>query len=397
MHKEEHEVPEHSGRQEVDAVGMMLMLARHKRLIVGLPLVAALLATAVCLIIPNTYKANTKLLPPQQAQSGAAALLAQLGGVAGAAAAGATGIKNPNDLYVGMLRSRRIADKLIADFNLKAAYGTDSQEKARKILDENTLVLSGKDNLINIEVEDDDKERVVKLANAYADELLKLTKVIAVTEASQRRLFFERQLETSKNNLATAESTLDRALANGGVISVDSDSRAIVETVSKLRAQIAAKEIQLNSMRTFVTSENQDFKRINEELRSMRVQLGKLQNGSGETGVKAGGESGLDNIKFLRDVKYHQMLYELLSKQYEVARLDEAKDASIIQVLDPAAFPEKKFKPKTGTIVALTTIFAFLFAIGLAWAKDANARAQLDPRRAARMRELRLALFGKPR
>jgi tyrosine-protein kinase Etk/Wzc len=362
--------PEQSAVENaVNFIDILIVFAKHKRIILGVPLLAAVAALAVSFALPNSYQASTKLLPPQQAQSGAAALLAQLGGPAGAVA-GVTGLKGPNDLYLGMLKSRTIADKLIKKFELNKVYNTNSPEEARKSLAENTVITSGKDGLITIDVEDRDKKLVAPLANAYVDELLKLTKVFALTEASQRRMFFERQLELSKNNLATAEMTLKGALDTHGVISVDSDSRAIVETVGRLRAQISAKEIQLSSMQAFVTTSNPDYKRAQEELISLRTELSKLENGRPAVegqGKPAGDKQiGLENIKILRDVKYHQMLYELLSKQYELARLDEAKDTSVIQVLDSAIEPERKFKPRRAIIILLSAALAFCAAV--AWA-----------------------------
>lgn len=355
---------------ESSIISLLIVLAKHKKLIVGLPLLAAMVAVAVSLAMSDVYQANTKLLPPQQGQSGAAALLSQLGG-AGGIAAGVAGIKNPNDLYIGMLRSRTIADNLIKQFDLKKVYGTDSQEKARKRLEDNTVISTGKDGLIEIEVSDNNKKAVAPMANAYVQELLRLTKVLAVSEASQRRVFFEQQLEISKDRLAAAEMRLKAALDTHGVISVDSESRAIVATIATLRAQISAKEIQLNSMSAFLTTGNPAYQRAQEELNSLKNELSKLENGRPSTDTQAQGTekstAGLENIKVLRDVKYYQMLYELLSKQYELARLDEAKDASIIQVLDTAQEPERKYKPKRAIIVVLSFGLGVVAAIALAF------------------------------
>lgn len=380
---------------ELTLIDILIVFARNKGLLIGLPAVALVAAAAISLALPDVYRAGTKLLPPQQSQSAAAGLLSQLGGIAGAVA-GSAGLKSPNDLYMGMLKSRTVADKLIEKFDLKKAYDTDSQEKARKILEENTLVSAGKDGLISVEVADKNKKLVAQLANAYVDELLTLTKVLAVTEASQRRLFFGQQLELAKNNLAAAEVTLKGALDKHGVVSVDGDSRAIVENVGRLRAQISAKEIELNSMRAFVTTSNPDFKRAQEELSSSRAELSKLENGRPETDAaskSAGGESkGLENIRILRDVKYYQMLYELLAKQYEVARLDEAKDPSIIQVLDRAVEPEKKFKPSRLIIVLVSGLLALLAAVSWIFLKEIKQRMLRSPAGVAQWTELKRLL-----
>lgn len=377
----------------IEAIDIITILARRKKVVLGVPIAVAVCAAVLSLFVPNTYKANTRILPPQQAQSGAAALMAQLGGVAGAAA-GAAGIKNPNDLYLGMLKSRTIADRIIARFDLKKVYDQEYYENTRKSLEDNTTISSGKDGLINIEVEDSDKKRAADMANGYAEELLRLTKVLAVTEASQRRLFFERQLQLAKDNLAQAEMSLKGALDIHGVVSVDSQSRAIVETVGRLRVQIAAKEVQLNSMQAFVTPNNQEYKRVQQELASMRAELSRQENGVGgddKVGPVAD-KSGLQNIKMLRDVKYYQMLYEMLSKQFEIARLDESKDASIIQVLDKAQEPERKFKPRRAIITILSGFVAFCLTTFWVLSSELYAMSRVDPVRARKLDALRAAL-----
>ncbi|MDK6079271.1 GumC family protein [Massilia varians] len=382
---------------ETTLIDRLIVLAKYKKLIVALPVAFAVAAGAISLALPNVYKASAQLLPPQQAQSGAAALLSQLGGMAGAAA-GAAGLKNNGDVYLGMLKSRTVADRIVGQFNLKKKYDTESHEEARLKLIANTTISSGKDGLILIEVQDKDQKLVAQMANAYVTELLRLTRILAVTEASQRRLFFERQLELSKNNLATAEVGLKRALDTHGVISVDIESRAIVETIGRLRALVSSKEIELNAMNAFVTASNPEHKRVVEELSSLRAELFKLENGRATAGTRttaSNEQGGFQNIKLLRDVKYYQMLYELLAKQYEVARLDEAKDSSIIQVLDEAIEPERHFKPKRAIIVVIAGLVGLLAAIIAAFVLDSRSKGR--PSSVERWRELKSHLAFRNR
>lgn len=376
---------------EINLVDVLILLAKNKKRLVGLPLAAALISAAIVLILPNIYKANADLLPPQQSQSSTAALLSQLGGMSGMAA-GVAGIKNPNDLYIGMLKSRTVADSMISRFNLKQVYDTRSQEQTRKALEANTKISSGKDGIISIEVEDQDPKLAAKVANGYVDELLRLTKTLAVTEASQRRLFFERQLEQSKDNLAAVEAKLKGAIDTQGVISVDTESRALLETTARLKAQVSAKEIQFNSMKAFLTESHPDYKRMEQDLNSLRAELYKLENGRvRDAGADHSTSSsvGLENIKLLRDVKYNQMLYELLAKQYEAARLDEAKDPSVIQILDPAVEPEEKFKPKRALIVILFALGAFVLAVFWALVSDLGKKALSGPKGKTQLAELK--------
>jgi uncharacterized protein involved in exopolysaccharide biosynthesis len=373
---------------DIGMMDILIALAKHKRKILTMTIGAAIVSLAVSFVLPLEYQATTKLLPPQQSQSSATLLLSQLGGIAGVAA-GAAGLKSPNDLYVGMLKSRTIADRLITRFDLKKVYDTDSLEKARKKLEANTSVTSGKDGLITVAVEAKDKKLVTQLANAYVDELFSLMKTLAVTDAAQRRLFYERQLAATKDNLANAEVALKGAMDKQGVVSVDVESRAILESVARLRAQVSAKEIQLESMAAFVTTANPDYRRVAEELSSLKAELGRLENGRevADTGVAK--TSGLNNIRLLRDLKYQQMLYEVLAKQYEAARIDEAKDPSVIQVLDLAVEPEKKSKPDRLFITVAGTVVAFVMSIFWAFFLESRERAMQTPEFAERWNELK--------
>jgi uncharacterized protein involved in exopolysaccharide biosynthesis len=356
-------------------MGILIVLAKYKKLIVGLPLAAGVISIALSFAVPDVYQSATRILPPQQAQSSASALLSQLGGVAGAAG-GLAGLKNHNDLYVAMLKSRTVAERLINRFNLRHVYEQKSTERTIKRLENDTVITAGKDGFVLIEVEDENRDLAAQLANGYVEELNKLSKGFALTEAAQRRLFFERQLETAKNNLASAEASLKGAIDAHGVVSVDAESRGLLETVSQLRAQVSAKEVELNSMQAFVTKNNPNYKRVEKELSSLRLQLTTLENGRGDAlSEKALGKpGGLENIKRLRDLKYYQMLYELLAKQYEAARLDEAKDPEIIQVLDPAVPAERKFKPKRLLLGILASSIALFVAIFFAFTREAKHR-----------------------
>lgn len=387
---------QHAAEADINVIDLLIMLARRKTLVLGLPLAAAVLAGAASFLIPPTFHASTTLLPPQQSQSGAAAILSQLGGVASAVSGGA-GLKNPSDTYVAMLKSRTVADALISKFALAKVYDTASPAKTRQALAEDTQISLGKDGLITIDYVGRDQKTVAPIANAYVSELLALTRVLALTEASQRRKFYEQQLEQAKDNLARAEMTLKQALDTRGVISVDADSRSIVEVIGRLRAQIAAKQIELSAMSSFVTENNQEHKRASEALSSLRAELQRLENGRPEAAPNGGADKqvGLENIKVLREVKYHQMLYELLAKQYEVARLDEAKEGSVIQVLDTAIEPERKFKPKRALMVLGAGLGGLFLAMLWVFLAELKQRALQAPAHAAKLAALEAQLGRK--
>jgi uncharacterized protein involved in exopolysaccharide biosynthesis len=221
---------------------------------------------------------------------------------------------------------------------------------------------------------------------------MKLTKVLAVTEASQRRLFFERQLVQAKDNLTATEMAARQGLQKGGLAQVDAQGRSMIEVTARLRAQISVKEVQIGSMRTFAAEGNPELQRTQEELQALKRELVRIEGSSPVTAVGKGevvGTSGLDNLSRLRDVKYYEFLYELLAKQYELAKIDEAKDATIVQVMDRAIEPDRKSKPRRSLIVLLSILVAVFVSIFWAFIREAAARVRADPEQTPRLEALR--------
>lgn len=379
---------------EISLIDLLLVVAKHNRFIIKFTLVVAVLAVAISLIMTNIYTAKTVILPPQQSGSSASMMLAQLGGLAGAAG-GALGIKSPSDTYVGMMKSRTVADHLIESYKLKALYEAKTYESTRKSLADNTVITSGKDGFITIEFSDKDPKRAASIANAYVAELDHLNQTLAVTEAAQRRLFFEKQLMKAKEELANAEVALKQTQEKSGLVQLDAQGLAVIKSVADLRAQIAAKEVQLSGMRAFATSQNPDYRQAQELLAGLRAQLAKVErdtaegNGSVLLPMKKLPESGLEYVRKMREVKYHETLFELLSKQLEMAKLDEAKQSAIIQVVDRAEPPEMKSKPRRSLIVIIATLMAFFLSVLIAFVREAMANAGQDPEQAKRLGLLR--------
>lgn len=361
--------------EEINLLDLLIVLAKNKKQIVGTALVVAMLTAGISLILPNIYVANTKILPPQQAQSSATAMLGQLGALGGLAGS-SLGIKNPSDTYLGMLGSRTIGDRLISRFNLDKVYKTKLHSDTLKALSGATNFASGKDGLIGIEVEDKDPKLAAALANAYVEELQKLMLTMAVTDAAQRRAFFERQLLQAKQNLADSEVELKKVQEKTGLIRLDGQAEMIIGAAANLKAQIAAKEVELSAMRSFATANNPDFIRIEQELNGLRAQLAKAETGipggRGDISVSTSRvpEAGLEYVRKMRDVKYNETIFELLAKQFEIAKLDEAKDGALIQVLDKAVEPDRKSKPKRAVMVLLATVTASFLAVCWAFIKE---------------------------
>ena len=298
---------------EINLLDLLIVLAKHKKRIIGLTFAAALLAIGYALSLTNIYTATIKILPPQQSQSSASAMLSQLGGLAGMAG-GSLGIKNPNDLYIAMLKSRTLMEKIVKRFDLQKIYEQETLTGTLKALEGSTVISSGKDGVIVVEVSDKDPQLAANMANTFIEELNKLLQTYSLTDASQKRTFFDQQLRQAKDKLTDAELVLD-----------------------------------------------------------------KTPNTS------------LKYLDALRNLKYQEALWEILARQFEMAKLDEAKDFPLIQVLDKATPPEKKSKPKRSLIVMLATLVAFFLAVIWAFIKEALVRSGSDPEQGARLQELRRA------
>ena len=389
---------EASDGDEINVLDLAIVIAKHKKLVIGVPLIAAVVAAGISLLLPNIYTGVSRILPPQQNQSTAAAMLNQFGTLAGIAGQSLGVVRNPSDLYVGMLKSRTIADNLIARFDLKTIFDSKYESESRKTLESMTRVAAGRDSIIVIEVEDKDPGRAADLANGYVEELTKLTGVLAVTEASQRRLFFERQLALARQNLSAAEIATRQGLEKGGLAKVDEQGRAMIEVTARLRGQISVKEVQINSMRAFATDRNPELRMAQQELDALKRELARIEGESPQAGpgkTDAITNTGLDNLRRLRDMKYYETVYELLAKQYEIAKIDEARDAGLIQVLDKAVPADRKSRPKRAVIVIVTALVAGFLAVLWAFFREAEQRVRQNPQQAERLNTLRRYLLGK--
>lgn len=385
---------------EIHLLDILTALARQKKILFMVPLLTGALAIAAAFLIKPTFSSTAVILPPQQQSSGVSAMLGQLGGLAGAAG-GIAGLKNPNDLYVAMLQSRTIADRLISQFDLKTRFEVETLDEARKKLDGMATSSSDKAGTISVLVEDKDPKFAAELANAFVSELSNLTKGLAITDAAQRRLFFEKQLIAVKDDLANAEIALRKTQESTGMLQLDGQVQGIIRNVAQLEGTIAAKEVQLNAMRSFATNNNPDLLRLQGEIQGYQAQLEKLKTGKlskdGDLMVPTGKipEVGIEYIRSLRNVKYQETIFELLSKQYELAKIDEAKESSSIQILDNAVPAEKKSKPKKMIIIFLGFIGGGFLALFLALTRDAYLRSTQDEGSQYRWNVLRNAWKGK--
>jgi tyrosine-protein kinase Etk/Wzc len=342
---------------EISLLDLLQVIVDNLRLLVLGPLVCGLVALGYSFSITPTYTAKTQFLPPQQQQSAAASMLASLGALGGLAGA-ATGIKSPADQYLAFMKSVSVQDALIERFKLVEKYEAKLKTDARMALTGSVRIASGKDGLISVEVDDKDPKFAADLANAHVEELRNLLGRLAVTEAQQRRMFFEKQLQITKENFTKADLALKSSGINSSVLK--SNPASAVEAVARLKAGISVQEVKLGTMRNYLTESSPDFKQALSELASLKSQLVKAEK------EEPASINPSDYVSRYREFKYQETMFELFAKQFELAKVDESREGAVIQVLDIAEPPERKAKPKKAMIAILATLasgFALLLFV----------------------------------
>jgi uncharacterized protein involved in exopolysaccharide biosynthesis len=308
--------PQHASDrdEEISLLDWLIVIARRKRLIIGGTVVGALVAAGVSLKLPDIYTATATFLPPQQNQSSANALLSQFGGFSGLAGV-RPGLKNPDDLYIAILKSRNVLEKVAKRFDLQNVYGAKTPADAIQNLQGRVTAVSSKDGIIAVGVDDRDPKRAADMANAIIEELDKSMQTFSLTEASRRRGFFEQQLRDARNKLTDAE-----------------------------------------------------------------LQVERTRNTS------------MQYLDALRNMKYVEAIYEILTKQYEVSKLDEAKNYPIIQVVDKAEIPEAKSRPRRTWIVVMAAAASLFLSVFLAILMEKLERGWEDPQQRERLARLKKSL-----
>lgn len=343
---------------EVSFGDLLNTIQENLRLLAFGPIAVGLIALAVSFFIPPTYTARTQFLPPQQQQSSVASMFASIGGLGGIGgiASAAAGLKNPADQFIAYLKSHSVQNALIERYDLNKRYNQKYKIDSRKVLQNKTRINSGKEGLIILEVDDEDPQFAADLANAHIEELSNLLGRLAVTEAQKRRVFFESQLNLTKNKLIEA----DHALKISGVSENILKSNPInaVSILVSLKAQITVQEIKIGTMRGYLAETSQELKQALMELENLKAQLVKQDTNS----LLIKNEKS-DYISKYREYKYQENLLELFSKQLELARIDEAREGSVIQVVDIAEKPERKEKPNKAYITIISSIVAFIVTI----------------------------------
>jgi uncharacterized protein involved in exopolysaccharide biosynthesis len=420
MQTPENNLPAHSQRSDDDEINLMdimLVIAKYNRFIMAFTAVSIVLALIYVMLQPFSYTAKTVILPPQtKGDSSMGALLGNLGGLNAMPGASALGLKNPSDMYLGMLKSRTLADRVIVKLDLQKHYKTKNITKTREVLKYASNITAGKDGFIAVEYTHSDPVMAANIANAYIGELDDLNSTLAVTEAAKRRLFYEKQIKETSVSLSQAEAAMkqtqrktgwyefggfDLAMAGGGAGAGGATSggarvnASVLMKVEEIRAQITLKEVELASKRAYMTEQNPEYVRSLATLAALKANLTKLEGSSNASGadvkvpVSQLSDTGFAYIHQMRDLKYKQSLLELYSKQFEMAKMDEAKESPLVQVVDKALPPEERSTPKRAQMMVIASMFALVISIMLAFIMNALDTAKQNPESAERLNLLR--------
>lgn len=360
----------------------ILMAERIRLLVLGPLLVGALVVAGAYLFVKPIYTAKTVILPPQQQQGAAAGLMQSLGVLANFAGS-ASVVKNPADQYVSLVQSTTVLNRVIDAFDLQKVYGTSDKETTRDLLLAAIKVDVGKkDSLLSLSVDDEDPKRAAAMANRFVYELRRLTSELALTEAQQRRVFFEKQLSQTRERLAAAQKSLQGSGVSSGVLRME--PKAAVDSYAALKAQVTAAEVRLMSMRSYATENSPEFKMAQSNLAALKEQLQKAetQDVSGEKG---------DYIERYRDFKYQETLFELFSRQYELAKIDELREGAFIQVVDEALVPENKSNMRKSKLAGLAIVVSFVLLTFFLLLKEVFSAELASPDMVEKLAQLKAA------
>jgi len=369
---------------EINLLDVAIVFAKYLKLLIALPVITGLITGILAFRSPNFYTADTTFLPPKQASSVSSMVssLSSLGNISGmlGMGGGSGGLSGANEIYVAVLKSRYMQDAMIKRFKLFEVYHTKSKESARMALAEQTEIKTSKDGLISLQVSDTNPNRAALLANGYVEMLLEKNNDLALSEASQRRLFAEKEFLNAKDRLSDAEISLKKLQENTGLITVGSQ-------ITALQAMIKSTERKLAEMSVYSTPNNPDYIKTRQKLNNLQAEIGKAQQGSGY--VSKAPEKVLDFMRKTRDLKYAEAIYQLALQQLTLAKVDESKAAASIQVVDRAVVPEQKAGPSRSRSVLVAAIAGFFGAIVIAFCIEAYQRVKQDTESASQLETIK--------
>lgn len=399
----------------------MRLLWDHRQLLLKSAGVGLLFFTLVAFLIPNSYTSTAQLMPPDQQSSSALAMMSALvgksGGGAGSGFAGLTGdllgLKSSGAVFIGVLRSETSQDRIIQQFDLKKLYGKRLITDARKKLDENTAVSEDrKSGIIAISVTDHDPQRAAAMTNAYVNELNSLVAELSTSAAHRERVFLEERLKVARSDLDMASNQLAQFSSKNNTLDMQTEGKAMLEAASTLAGELIAAEAQLQGLRQIYTDNNPRVRALSGRVQELRKQMEKFGGAQQPTpnnpaeslngaSMQAGDPSsqsasgspfptmrnlpllGAKYADYYRQAKIQETVFEFLTEQYELAKVQEAKETPSVKVLDPGKVPEIKSFPPRSLIILFGTIIAF--AGSAAWVLSLKGWSEVgdaDPRKA---------------
>ena len=374
---------------------LMLVLARRKSMIIKITMLFAVGSIIASLLMTKLYVGSARILNPVEKSSAMSLLEQQAGSVAGLFFAGS----EKGNVYVSMLQSRNVRDRVLDRFapkNWRELAGPGKEMGMGDLVSEHigTLTVTAeKDNTLLVSVEYTDQGKVADIANAYVDEMEKLANEFAMTEATKRLNYFEGELANARMSLTRTEQLFREYQEKTGVYMGEAQLTANIQNRINMRAQVAAKEIQLRSLLAYATRQNPEVVKLEKEISGLKEEIKRLEDDPG-TGDPLNPLGGMPAARFeylekYRDWKFQEVLYNTLLRLYETARLDQSYSPVVIQVLDRAEMPEYRSKPKRKMIVVLATFLGFFLAVFLAFVAEAWKRAAEDPEQAEKVEEFR--------
>jgi tyrosine-protein kinase Etk/Wzc len=379
----------------------LAVIVAQRRRVLAITVIATMIVTAIVVrLIPVSYTGTAVILAPQPS-TGAAALLTQLGslGSLGSELMENGGIKTPEETLLGILSSRSIADEMIARFDLQRLYGKRFMVDTRKALARHTQIEATKGYLIRINVDDESALRAARMANGYVDVLYGLNQRLALSQASQRRVFLEQQVNAERDALSRAELALKQLQESTGVIQLPAQAELSLRTIAQLRGEIVSRELQLQQLKSIATDQNDKVVEMESGIAALNAQLSKAEKGAGDSQTSdfflAAGRvpaAGLQYLRTTRDLRYHEALFEALAKQYEMARIDEAKAPPLLQVVDRAVPLDRRTWPPRTILVLLSGLFAGILVVVWALTDEAWAKNRTAPETAEQLLRLRSAM-----
>lgn len=368
----------------INLLDYLEVIAKNWRMFFKITTIAAVLSVVYSLTLPNIYSATSRILPPQQDSSGLMGMLMGSAGGMGGMAVDLLGKGTPADMYAGILHSEAMSDAIIDRFKLMELLEQKYRVVTYKLLDKKVDITAGKkDGIISISVDDKDPKMAAAIANAYVEELGKLLVKLNITGAGQNRTYLEERLVKAKADLVKAEEGLKQFQLNNKALDITEQFKGTIKGVADLEGILAAEEVKLAGIKRVFTATSQEVKNQQSVITNLKNQIAKFEGSRSSSSIPGIGsipELGQMHVRLLREFKIQETIVEMLTKQYEMAKLSEAKDTTAIQIIQTAREPDKKTKPKRSLIVLAITLAAGFASLIYAFVREAGGRMAQEDR-----------------